>query len=151
MQEETLTYNQVKERLVNNQLKATQQRIVIYDALMRLHNHPKAENIYDFVKAKNPSISLATVYKTLDTFVSAGLAAKVMSDNGTARYDGYMEHHSHLYCTNTEEIVDFEDEQLTKLIQNYFKNKKIKNFRINDVRLQINGEKLNTKENISIN
>ena len=151
MQEEKLTYNQVKERLSQYKLKATQQRIVVYDALMQLHNHPTAENIYDFVKSKNPSISLATVYKTLDTFVSASLAAKVMSANGTARYDGYMDHHSHLYCVNTEEIVDFEDEQLSKLIQNYFKNKKIKNFKINDIRLQINGEKLNTKENITIN
>jgi Fur family peroxide stress response transcriptional regulator len=151
LQEETLTYNQVKERLAQYQLKATQQRIVIYDALMRLHNHPTAENIYDFVKAKNPSISLATVYKTLDTFVSANLTAKVMSANGTARYDGFMDHHSHLYCTNTEEIVDFEDEQLSKLIQNYFKNKKIKNFKINDIHLQINGEKINIKENITIN
>jgi Fur family peroxide stress response transcriptional regulator len=151
LQEEKLTYNQVKERLSLYKLKATQQRIVVYDALMQLHNHPTAENIYDFVKTKNPSISLATVYKTMDTFVSAGLAAKVMSANGTARYDGYMDHHSHLYCINTEEIVDFEDEQLSKLIQNYFKNKKIKNFKINDIRLQINGEKLNTKENITIN
>ncbi len=151
MQEEKLTYNQVKERLSQYKLKATQQRIVIYDALMQLHNHPTAENIYDFVKTKNPSISLATVYKTLDTFVSASLTAKVMSANGTARYDGYMDHHNHLYCVNTEEIVDFEDEQLSKLIQNYFKNKKIKNFKINDIRLQINGEKLNTKENITIN
>ncbi|HSZ26006.1 MAG TPA: transcriptional repressor [Cytophagaceae bacterium] len=151
MQDGTLTYDQVKERLIKYQLKATQQRIVIYDALMQLHNHPTAENIYDFVKTKNPSISLATVYKTLDTFVSVGLADKVMSANESARYDGYMDHHSHLYCTNTEEIVDFEDEQLSKLIQNYFKNKKIKNFKINDIRLQINGEKVNVKENITIN
>ena len=151
MREEVLTYNQVKERLAQYKLKATQQRIVIYDALMQLNNHPKAEAIYDFVKSKNPSISLATVYKTLDTFVEVNLAAKVMSSNGTARYDGYMDHHSHLYCTKTEEIMDFEDEQLSKLIQNYFKNKKIKNFKISDIRLQINGEKLNTKENITIN
>ncbi len=107
MQEKALTYNQVKERLAHYQLKATQQRIVLYDALLHLHNHPTAEMLYEYVKTENPSISLATVYKTLDTFVSAGLAAKVMSDNGTARFDGYMDHHSHLYCTNTEEIVDF--------------------------------------------
>jgi Fur family transcriptional regulator, peroxide stress response regulator len=151
LQEKPLSYNQVKERLAHYQLKATQQRIVIYDALMRLHNHPTAEMIYEYVKTANPSISLATVYKTLDTFVTSGLAARVMSSNGSARYDGYMDHHSHLYCTNTEEIMDFEDEQLSKLIQNYFKNKKIKNFKINDIRLQINGEKLNIKENITIN
>lgn len=151
MQEKPLTYNQVKERLAQYRLKATQQRIVIYDALMRLHNHPTAEMIYDFVKTANPSISLATVYKTLDTLVTSGLAARVLSSNGSARYDGYMDHHNHLYCTNTEEIVDFEDEQLSKLIQNYFKNKKIKNFKINNISLQINGEKLNLKENIIIN
>lgn len=151
MQEKQLTYNEVKQRLTDYQLKATQQRIVIYHALLQLHNHPTAEMIYDYVKAANPSISLATVYKTLDTFVSAKLASKVLSGNGSARYDGYMDHHSHLYCTNTEEIVDYEDEQLSKLIQNYFKNKKIKNFKISDIRLQINGEKLNTKENIIIN
>ena len=151
MLEKGLTYHQVKERLAENNLKATQQRIVLYDALMHLHNHPTAENLYDFVKEKNPSISLATVYKTLDTFVLAGLAAKVMSANGIARYDGYMDHHSHLYCTNTEEIVDFEDGQLSKIIQEYFNSKKIKNFKISDIRLQINGEKINTTENITIN
>jgi Fur family peroxide stress response transcriptional regulator len=149
--QEHLTYNQVKDRLADCQLKATQQRIVIYDALLRLKNHPTAENIYEYIIGKNPSISLATVYKTLDTFVTAGLAAKVLSANGSTRYDGYVDHHSHLYCLNTDEIIDFDDEYLSKLVQNYFKSKKIKNFKINAISIQVNGEKINLKEEITIN
>ena len=145
-----VSYQEVKNKLIKFGLKATQQRIVIYEALLKLQNHPTAENIYDYIKPKNPSISLATVYKTLDAFVSLNLASRVLSEVGTARYDGHTGNHNHIYCENTEEILDYEDEQLQTLIQNYFKMKKIKNFKINDIRLQINGEKINIKENISI-
>jgi Fur family transcriptional regulator, peroxide stress response regulator len=73
------SYKALKAKLLEFNLKATQQRIVIYEALLRIKNHPAAETIYEEIKLNNPSISLGTVYKTLDTFVSVGLAVKVMS------------------------------------------------------------------------
>lgn len=56
------------------------------------------------------------------------------------RYDEVNYNHHHLYCTETQRIEDYEDDVLSQLIQNYFKNKKIKNFKIEDIRLQITGK-----------
>src|SRR5687767_8028454 len=98
-------YHDLKKRLGSFGLKPTQQRIVTYEALFKLNNHPTAEQIYDFVKPNNPSISLATIYKTLDTFVGSKLICKVMTDDGFMRYDAHTESHSHIYCTNTQEII----------------------------------------------
>ena len=56
------------------------------------------------------------------------------------RYDAIMQQHHHLYCTETERIEDFEDSDLDKLISEYFKQKKIKGFKVKDITLQITGE-----------
>ena len=56
------------------------------------------------------------------------------------RYDAVISPHHHLYCTETDRIEDFEDEYLDKIISGYFKKKKIKNFKIRDIRLQITGK-----------
>ncbi|HPA30648.1 MAG TPA: transcriptional repressor, partial [Bacteroidia bacterium] len=55
------------------------------------------------------------------------------------RYDAIMSHHHHLYCSETDRIEDFEDPQLDQFITEYFKKKKIKNFKVQDIKLQITG------------
>ncbi|MTI29272.1 Fur family transcriptional regulator, partial [Xanthovirga aplysinae] len=82
-----MTYDSIRQKLLSIGLKATQQRINIYDTLMRLGNHPRAEQVYEEVRKNNPSISLATVYKTLDTFVSKGLIHKVFTQDDYMRYE----------------------------------------------------------------
>jgi Fur family transcriptional regulator, peroxide stress response regulator len=144
------SYKSLKAKLTESNLKATQQRIVIYEALLRLNNHPAAETIYEAIKLNNPSISLGTVYKTLDTFVTVGLAVKVMSEEGFMRYDANMGYHNHIYCTNTKELLDYEDEELNLLIEEFFKKKNIQNLKIKEIRLQINGEKLDLEKNVTI-
>jgi Fur family transcriptional regulator, peroxide stress response regulator len=144
------SYKSLKAKLGEFSLKATQQRIVIYEALLRLENHPAAEAIYEAIKPNNPSVSLGTVYKTLDTFVTVGLAVKVMSEEGFMRYDANMGYHNHIYCTNTKELLDYEDEELNTLIEEFFKKKNIQNLKIKDVRLQINGEKIDLEKNVTI-
>lgn len=145
------TYGDLKKRLIDFGLKATQQRIVIYEALALSKSHPTAEIIFEKIRPSNPSISLATVYKTLDSFVGVHLAEKVLSDNGTFRYDANTGFHNHIYCTNTKEIVDYEDKDLTILIEAFFKKKNIVNLKIKDIRLQINGEKIDPEKDIFIN
>ena len=56
------------------------------------------------------------------------------------RYDSVLTNHHHLYCTETDRIEDYEDDQLNELIENYFKTHKIKNFNIQEVKLQISGK-----------
>ena len=53
--------------------KVTPQRIAIYDALRGHHDHPTAEMLYHTLRPEHPSMSLATVYKTMEIFAKIGV------------------------------------------------------------------------------
>lgn len=135
-----MTTEQFIEQLRQKGLKVTPQRIVIYDAVVRLNNHPTAENIADFIKRNHPNISVGTVYKVLDSLVEHQLLRRVKSEKDVMRYDAIMHRHHHLYCAETERIEDFEDVELDRLIAQYLEKKNIQGFKIKDITLQITGE-----------
>ena len=143
-------YLLLRDKLIQAGLKSTQQRIVIYDAVLRMNMHPTAEKIFERVQKENPSISLGTVYKTLETLISAGLVNKVHTDEGNMRYDANLDYHNHIYCTNTKEIFDYYNEELTLLLNNFFKEKTLKNIDIKDIRLQINAVKIDPGKDVDI-
>lgn len=128
-----------REQLKQRGLKVTPQRVAIYEAVAELHNHPTAENIIEYIKTNHPNISVGTVYKVLDSLVENNLLLKVKNEKDIMRYDAVLEHHHHLYCAETDRIEDFEDPQLDHFISEYFKKKKIKNFKVQDIKLQITG------------
>ena len=128
-----------REQLKSKGLKVTPQRVAIYEAVAELHNHPTAENIIEYIKTNHPNISVGTVYKVLDSLVENNLLRKVKNEKDIMRYDAIMSHHHHLYCSETDRIEDFEDPQLDQFISEYFKKKKIKNFKVQDIKLQITG------------
>ena len=130
----------IQEKLKDKGLKVTPQRMAIYNAVLNLKNHPTAENIVDSIKSDYPSISVGTVYKVLNVFVEIGLLSKVKSEKDVMRYDAMLEHHHHLYCMGTDRIEDYKDAELDALVMEYFKKKKIKNFKIEDFKLQISGQ-----------
>lgn len=123
-------------------LKATHQRIVIFKALAECNLHPAIDWLFERVKEDYPSISLATVYKTMETFVEAGVVKRVKCEDGKIRFDANMEPHNHMYCENTGEIFDFEDKGLQAVIEEYLSSKQLDNFEVNDVQLLINGRVL---------
>ena len=129
-----------REKLQEKGLKVTPQRVAIFEAILQLDNHPTADNILSFIKKKHPNISVGTVYKVLDTFVDNNLLKKVKTEKDIMRYDHYITNHHHLYCSESERIEDFKDEKLNQLIGDYFKKHKIKNFKIQDIKLQITGK-----------
>lgn len=131
-------------------LKVTHQRIVVYQAVVNTDKHPTAEQVYDLIKENNPSITLATVYNTLETFVENRLINKVSTPQGTMRYDARTDNHNHIYISNTNEILDFEDEELKSIMMDYLSKKDFSNLNITDFKLQIKGEKINPKEGITI-
>lgn len=108
---------------------------------MASESHPTAEEIFEKVRPANPSISLGTVYKTLETLVDSQLAQKVPVSENKMRYDARMEMHHHIYCTNTGEIIDFQDKELETIIRNYLEARQIKNLSIHNFNLQIRGSK----------
>ena len=129
----------LRHKLQEKGLKVTPQRVAIFDAIVRLRNHPTADHIIDYVRSNHPNISVGTVYKVLDSLVENNLVKKVKTERDIMRYDAIMTNHHHLYCAETDRIEDFEDEKLNELLTEYFKKNKIKNFNIQDIKLQITG------------
>lgn len=147
----SLSLEEIKAKLSTYGLKATHQRIVVYNALQHMYIHPSAEEVYTIIHGDNPSISLATVYNTLDSFVDAKLISKVSSQEGKSRYDFNTHHHHHIFVTNTDEIIDYHDTELQELIESYLKKKNISNLTIQELQLHIKAEKINPSKKIGIN
>ena len=134
------TIEKIRDRIAESGLKVTPQRIAVYEALLKINDHPTAEMIKEFVGRRNPSISLGTVYKTLETFLEKGLIGKVKTEDDVMRYDPILEKHHHLYCKKTNTIADYYDEELNQIIKEYLGKKQISNFKIEDIKLHIIGE-----------
>ncbi|MBN2274344.1 MAG: transcriptional repressor [Bacteroidales bacterium] len=134
----------LKNRLVEKGLRVTPQRVAILEAVERLHNHPTAEKIFEYIRKKFPNVAEGTVYKVLDTLVSNQLIRKVNTEKDIMRYDAILENHHHLYCRESDRIEDYFDEELNKVIEKHFKNKMIPGFKVEEIRLQLIG-KFNTR------
>lgn len=96
-------------------LSLTPQRLAIFQALWGSLDHPSPETLYARVRPRLPSISLATIYKTLDTLVELGMVAELPSTGDAKRYDANMAPHHHLVCDVCNDIEDFVDEKLSAL------------------------------------
>ena len=134
-----VSVDDIKNKLSEKGLKITPQRMAILEAVCTLNNHPTAENIIEFIHRKQPNIATGTVYQVLDTFVEHKIIRKVKTDRDVTRYDGITENHHHLYCSECDLIEDYFDKDLDNLLDEYFKNKPLKGFKIKDIVLQIRG------------
>ena len=94
------------ERCRKEGLKITPQRVAVYEILLRSENHPTVEEIYEEVRKKYPFVSLATVYRTVETLEQMGLAKKVCYWGSSARYDANTDEHHHLICVKCGAIRD---------------------------------------------
>lgn len=116
-------------------LKLTPQRRVVYEAMMELR-HAAIEEVIAYVQSKDKEITLSTVYRVLDSFCKAGLLSLVCHpESGKCYYDITVHGHHHVF--NGQEIVDYEDLELTRLIQQYLKDKKVISADINKIQVQI--------------
>ncbi len=94
-------------------MNMTPQRLGIYRALLESYDHPSPEALCARVRLQMPSISLATIYKTLDTLVNLGFASELPSIGDTKRYEPNMAPHHHLVCRLCNAVEDFDDETLS--------------------------------------
>jgi Fur family peroxide stress response transcriptional regulator len=133
----------IRHTLSDKGLKVTPQRMMIMEAIYGMKNHPTAEQIIGVVRKKHPNIASGTVYKVLDTLVKNRLIKKVTTDKGVMRYDGITENHHHLYCSECDIIQDYFDKELDDLLRDFFKNKQIDGFQIDEVLLQVKGKFVN--------
>jgi len=137
-----MNVEEIKNIISEGGLKFTHQRMVIFKAIAAAENHPTAEHVFDRIKADNPSISLGTVYKTLEAFVAAGIIQKFVDNKGVMRFDSVLEAHSHLYCKKTNEIIDYKNAELERLLKRFFDQHQIDHFDVEEISIVIKGQKL---------
>jgi Fur family peroxide stress response transcriptional regulator len=87
-------------------IKVTHQRLEIFRILAEARGHPAAEDVFEQARAKIPTISLDTVYRTLATLEQHGVLAKVLV-GARIRYDPNTDVHHHFVCTECRIIEDF--------------------------------------------
>ena len=84
----------------------TEQRAAVFRYLRGSDTHPSADEVFLHVRNEVPGISLATVYKSLETLVGCGLAVKMSFGDGSARYDGRTDPHHHTRCLSCGAVAD---------------------------------------------
>ena len=100
--------------LKSKSLKVTPQRLAIFHVLNNTTSHPSAETIYTALQETHPTMSLATVYKTLDSFKKSNLIQEINVGEDSFRYDATVDSHPHIICRECHGVFDMES--------NYLKN-----------------------------
>lgn len=85
--------------------KVTPQRLAIHTALQAGEGHPTAETVYERIRETMPTISLATVYKTLNELVAVNELRRFDVD-GVSHFDTRTDPHAHAVCLNCSAIMD---------------------------------------------
>ena len=106
--------------LREHHLKATPQRLAILESIY-LYGHINIDKLYDEVKQKFNSISLATIYKNINAMTKNLLLLEVKLPNEKSVYEIIKEEHSHLLCNSCGEVTDIKVE--TKNIRNDIEKK----------------------------
>jgi Fur family ferric uptake transcriptional regulator len=112
-----------KRLLKEKGLKMTRQRLVVLEVLAESpEQHLTAEEIYERIKAANPDIGLATVYRTVQLLLELELIDRINLDDGFVRYEiGDMEkkrrhhRHHHLICLKCGRVSAFQEDMLEAL------------------------------------
>ncbi len=96
------------ERLSHSGLRATPQREVVYNVLLKKRDHPTADEVFARVKNELPTISLATVYNCLETLVQCELVRAVNFERGPTRYCPNLRPHAHFHDEHTGKTHDID-------------------------------------------
>lgn len=97
--------------------KVTPQRLAVYDVLKNTKEHPTVEMIYNKLQPLYPTMSLATVYKSLEMFKAIGLVQELNVGEDKFRYDANVKSHPHITCTDCGRVDDVYDEMLFNLTE----------------------------------
>lgn len=107
----------LKSHMARYHLKNTRQREVILETFLKTRGHIRAEELHKEVQKQDPTVGLATVYRTLNLLCQANLAQQRQFGDGFARYEilsGYR-HHDHLICTHCGGILEFTNCNIERL------------------------------------
>lgn len=107
----------LKEHIAKNKMRITRQREIILKAFLNIESHVSAEELYKEAHKKDPTIGLATIYRTINLFCKCGLAQQRDFGDGETRYEHLFnhKHHDHLICKSCGKITEFENPDIERL------------------------------------
>lgn len=94
------------EKLKRAHIRITPQRHGILEYLIENHNHPTADEIYQALAEKFPSMSAATVYNNLRLFTKIGFVVEMNYGDASSRFDFTSTQHYHAICEDCGRIED---------------------------------------------
>ncbi len=136
----------LEERCAQAGLKMTDQRKIILKVLGTSEDHPSVESVYERAKAIDPSISIATVYRTLSLLDEMNLVIRhefqVQGGEVRSRYELNWDHHHHLIDLESGEVIEFQNDELEKLKEKIAREL---GYDLVDHRLELYGKKIKKK------
>ena len=98
---------QMVDKLRARDFRITPQRLAVLQVVASSEDHPSVEMIYEQVRARFPTTSLATVYKTVALLKELHEVLELGFPDRGNRYDGHRPYpHPHLICTRCGAIID---------------------------------------------
>jgi Fur family peroxide stress response transcriptional regulator len=132
--------NSVKQRLIDAGIQPSAPRMAIAAYVWNTSSHPTAEEVKHEVEKSFPTVSLATVYNTLNLLMKKNLLREV-NDPGSpsTRYDCNTKPHFHLIDESTGEIMDL-DPRVLRVVPDM--SLLGKDFQITDIEVTLRGRKI---------
>jgi Fur family ferric uptake transcriptional regulator len=98
-------------------LKVTHPRVRIMEIMESSDaKHMTAEDVYKELLKRGEDIGLATVYRVLNQFESAGIVSRHNFEGGMAVYEiDRGEHHDHMVCIQTGKVIEFQSHEIERL------------------------------------
>ena len=87
-------------------IQATPQRIAVAEYIVSAKTHPSADEVWEQVRRRCPTLSRATVYNTLNVFVQKGLIKSQVLKEGAVMFEPRREAHHHFIDEETGKIYD---------------------------------------------
>jgi Fur family transcriptional regulator, peroxide stress response regulator len=110
----------ITELLRGNGFKVTPQRLAVYEVLANTKEHPNADMIFNSLQATYPTMSLATVYKTIEILKEIGLVQILNAGEDSFRYDADTSSHAHircLECGRVDDVFDLDTEKFSSQVE----------------------------------
>lgn len=120
--------------LKHHRLKATPQRLAIIQ-LMHQAGHITIDELYQMIREKFTSISLATLYKNVNTMLDVTLIREVKIAGQKTKYEIEKESHAHVVCKSCGELKDIAVDPLSLLQKSMAAN----HYKMDEVSIVISG------------
>lgn len=113
----------------------TKHRETVLNVVQSSKDHPTARQVYDRSLKRDPRLSMATVYNSLNFLTAGGYIRRMEAGDEGTRYDGILERHDHLVCRSCGSVEDVDMLPSTKM-----KIAEFPHFQVEEVSLRVMGQ-----------